>query len=262
MHTRPGFQILARCGYAARGVVFILLAGLALATGATDTKSAIDSLLTTPLGQLWVGLIGSGLVGFVVWRLAQSLGNADHHKGDLKGCAARMMLLGSACVYASLAFYSFDHAIGLGAASNSRAENDLAAWSMAQPFGMHLVGLIGAGFIIGGVVTITKGVLATFERYLHSYIRGRGLIRAICLYGLAARGILFVIIGMFFPYAVFTVNPDNAGSMPQALDWIRHLPFGAVLYTVAAVGLVAFGGYNFTEARYRVVGLPDLAEAQ
>ncbi len=68
------FEMLAKSGYVARGVVFLLIAGLALfsgvAGGEADSKSALTSLLQQPFGRIWVGLIGLGLLGFVAWRLA------------------------------------------------------------------------------------------------------------------------------------------------------------------------------------------------
>ena len=59
--------------------------------------------------------------------------------------------------------------------------------------------------------------------------------------------------GGFFAYAAFTVSPEQAGSIADALNWIRGLPFGGILYLVVAVGLVSFGAYNLILARYRIV---------
>ena len=258
MRTRTGFQLLARGGYVARGCVFILLAALALFTGATTTKSALDTLLSQPFGRVWVGLIGLGLAGFVAWRLAQSLANADSHENDAKGYAVRAMLLGSAIVYVGLAYYSFDHALGFGSAARSGGEKDLAAWIMSQPFGRYLAALTGIGLMAGGVVTIAKGFLAKYERYLDGHARESRMIRFICVYGLAARGALFLVAGGFFVYAAFKVDPQQAGSIADALNWLRQLPFGGGLYALAAIGLVSFGGYNLIEGRYRLVRAPDL----
>ncbi|MCV9999426.1 DUF1206 domain-containing protein [Pararhizobium sp. YC-54] len=262
MHRRTAFQILARSGYVARGIVFLLLAGLALFTGTATTKSALDSLLAQPLGQLWLGLIGLGLVGFVAWRLAQSMANADNHEQDFKGYTVRAMLFGSAVVYISLAYYSFDHAFGLAAARSSDGEKDLAGWAMAQPFGRYLAALMGLGFLIGGMVTIAKGVMGKYERYLEPQAKGNALIKIICVYGLCARGVLFAVAGVFFCYAAFTVDPQQTGSIADALTWLRQLPFGGILYVLAALGLFSFGGYNLIEGRYRIVRTPDLGEAR
>ncbi len=73
----------------------------------------------------------------------------------------------------------------------------------------------------------------------------------ISIYGLVARGLVFGIVGVFFLYAAFTVDPDQAGGMADALAWVQGLPFGRVIYAVVALGLAAFGIYNFVEARHR-----------
>ena len=205
-----------------------------------------------------MGLIALGLIGFVVWRLAQSLGNADNQNNDAKGIAIRIALFGSAMAYIGLAWYAIDRALGLGSQSGSGGEKGLAEWVMSQPFGQYIAGLIGIGFIIGGGVTIAKGVLRVYEQYLTAEARGSRPITIACVYGLAARGVLFVIMGGLFAYAAFTVSPEHAGSIADALNWIRGLPSGGVLYLVVAAGLASFGAYNLVQARYRVVREPAM----
>jgi hypothetical protein len=262
--SRSRFQLVARTGYVARGVVFVLVSALALfsgiAGGKPDTKSALDTLLSQPFGRVWISLVGIGLLGFVVWRMAQSLGNADNYKPDAKGFAVRAALFGSAIIYIGLAYYAFAHAFGFGAGTGTPGEKGLAAWTMSQPFGRYLAGAVGIGLIIGGVVTITKGVRRKYERYLDPEATDSKLITFTCVYGLAARGALFAVVGGFFIYAAFMVNPDNAGSMADALAWLRQLPFGSVIYTLAAVGLASFGMYNLIEGRYRLVRHPEISD--
>ena len=84
----------------------------------------------------------------------------------------------------------------------------------------------------------------------------------ICIYGLVARGVVFAIMGIFFAYAGFRVDPQQAGSMADALEWVRQLPFGSILYIVVAAGLAAFGIYNLVEARYRIVRGPSLDDVK
>ncbi len=255
------FELLARAGYGARGIVFILIAGLALFSGlgggSTDSKSALDTILNQPFGQIWLVLVGLGLAGFVFWRLAQSIGNADNQKPDAKGYIIRAALFGSAVTYAGLALYAVSHALGYSAGQGSGGgEASLAAWAMSQPFGRYLAGAIGLGFVVGGAVTAFKGVTRRFEKYLN--VGQSHALTLVCVYGLVSRGVVFAIVGVFFCYAAFTVNPDQAGSMSDALTWVRGLPMGGVLYLIVAIGLAAFGVYNFVEARYRQVQTPDL----
>ena len=264
MQTSSKFQLMARAGYAARAVVFFLVAGLALfsgiADGESETKSALDTLIGEPFGRIWVGLIAVGLMGFVLWRLAQSLGNADNQNTDAKGIAIRVALFGSAMTYISLAWYALDRALGLGWEGSSGGEKGLAEWMISQPFGQYIAGIAGVVFIIGGGVTIAKGFFRVYEKYLTAEARASKLITVACVYGLSARGALFVIMGGFFTYAAFTVSPEQAGSISDALNWIRSQPFGGILYTVVAVGLASFGTYNLIQARYRVVHEPAMIE--
>lgn len=255
---------LARTGYAARASVFFLVGGMALFSGLSggksDTKSALDSLLEQPFGRTWVALIATGLLGFVLWRLAQSLGNADRLPHNLKGTAIRAAFFGSAVVYAGLAYYAFQRALASTPHSGGRTETSLAEWAMSQPFGRYLAGAIGVGFIVGGGVTIAKGVLRKYERYQSEEATRNRLITITSIYGLSARGVLFAIVGGFFVYAAFTVDPEQAGSVADALNWIRALPFGGALYTIVAVGLASFGAYNVIQARYRIVRNTELQE--
>ncbi len=71
-----------------------------------------------------------------------------------------------------------------------------------------------------------------------------------------------MVIGGFFLLAALTVNPNQAGSLPEAMEWVQQLPFGGILYVLAALGLVAFGIYSLVEARYRRIEAPDPAHLQ
>lgn len=265
MPRKPNFELLARSGYAARGIVFLLVAGLALlsgvAGGKADTKSAVSTLLEQPFGRVWVGFIGLGLLGFVAWRLAQSLADSDGHGRDRKAIVIRIAMFGSAITYLGLAGYALGHAIaGIGGSEGS-GEKSLAQWVMSQPFGSYIAIIIGVGFIIGGVVTSAKGLTRKFQKYLR-LPDAKSVVSMVCIYGLVARGIVFAITGVLFAYAGFTVDPAQAGSISEALSWLRRLPFGSVLYMAVAAGLAAFGLYNLVEARYRVVRGPTVGDVK
>lgn len=263
MPRKPRFEWLAKAGYAARGTVFLLIAGLALFSGFAgaepESKSALSTLLEQPFGRVWVGLIGLGLFGFVAWRLVQSLADSDGHGTDGKAAVIRIAMLGSAITYFGLASYAIGHAVNAGGGDAGSGERGLAEWIMAQPFGSYLAVAVGIGFVIGGMVTAAKGLMRKFEKYVHIPDR-HGILTMICIYGLAARGVVFAITGILFTYAGFRVDPDQAGGMSDALNWLRQLPFGSLIYVVIAAGLAAFGVYNLIEARYRVVRGPTKSD--
>lgn len=59
--------------------------------------------------------------------------------------------------------------------------------------------------------------------------------------GYAARGALFLIVGIFFVFAGVTIDSAQAGGLADALVWVRGLPFGALLYGLSGMGLSTFG---------------------
>jgi H+/Cl- antiporter ClcA len=76
------YEVLARMGYAARGVIYLTIGALAsLSVLGTDqekpnSREAIISLNTQPYGEALLIALVIGLVGYVVWRLIQALNDA------------------------------------------------------------------------------------------------------------------------------------------------------------------------------------------
>ncbi len=267
MPDQVKFEHLARFGYAARGIVYVLVGGMALLSsvggGRTDQESALKMVLDQPFGWIWLGLIGLGLIGFIVWRLAQALLNADGHPDDAKGYVIRGGMLISAITYTGLASYALQNALQLslgGGSDNSR--ETWIAWLMQQPFGRFLIAAIGLAIIGAGAAQIIKGLRRRYLKYVPISPAQNRVLDLACVYGLAARGVVFFIIGSFFIYAGWASDAGQTGSTAEAMAWVRQLPFGGLLYAFIALGLFAFGAYGLIEARYRIVRSPASSEAK
>ena len=71
---RDAVKLFARMGYASRGVVYLLVGGLAALAalgqgGQTEgSRGALESVLTAPFGKIMLGIIALGLVGYAMWR--------------------------------------------------------------------------------------------------------------------------------------------------------------------------------------------------
>jgi hypothetical protein len=69
--------------------------------------------------------------------------------------------------------------------------------------------------------------------------------------GLAARGVVFCIIGVFLIQAALSANPEEARGLGGALDTLAAQPYGPYLLGAVALGLVGYGVYCAVNARYR-----------
>lgn len=261
-HNR--LETLARAGYAARGVVYLLLGAFALASAlwggnSEDTSGALSGLLGLPFGRILVGSIALGLLGYVLWKLAQGLLNADDLPDNAKGLLARAGQLVSAGANLFLMLTAAGLALNGGGSGGGNGEEKASAWLIQQPFGPFLLGLVACGILAAGAVQIWYGASDGYRKRLSLPHAHRAALEKICKFGLIARGAVLLIIGGFLFYAALTVSPEQAAGTAEALNYVHGLPFGRWLYGIIALGLVAFGAYGLIEARYRSIDAPSLA---
>jgi hypothetical protein len=266
MHNK--FETLARWGYMARGIVYLLLGGLALTSafyggsGAEGSSDALSTVLEWPFGRILLGLVAIGLFGYVLWRMAQGFLNADGVDDDWKGFAGRIGSLISAGANVFLALTAARMALGSSSGGGGNGEENASAWLLQQPFGPFLLGLGALGIIAGGLIQIWKGVKKEYRKHVAIPPQHGDLLNFICQFGLIARGALLAIVGGFILYAAMTASSENAGGITEALDYVHGLPFGRWLYGLAALGLVAFGGYSIIQGFYRQVDAPDMGDVR
>jgi hypothetical protein len=67
--------------------------------------------------------------------------------------------------------------------------------------------------------------------------------------GIAARGIVFVMVALLFAGSALRQSPDRAGGIDDALESLSGL--GKWPFLSIAVGLIAYGVYELLNARYR-----------
>lgn len=247
----------ARAGYAARGLVYLTISGLALfyvLTGHGDTvgpKGAMQDVSTLPMGELLLILLSAGLIAYAIWRSAQSLLNADNHKADAKGYAVRGGLLVSGLTHCFLAIYTFQLALGSTSGGDGGSEKTIVSSLLSHAFGNYLVMLAGGTLACAGLAQMWKGASGKFDDWLDMPSRYKTGLKFISAAGLIMRGVLFMILGGFIIYAGITYDPGKAGGVQEALLWVREQPYGNALFTFMALGLFAFSIYSFIEAGCR-----------
>ena len=255
--------VVARAGYAARAVVYLIIGGLATVAAfgsggqTSGSRDALKTLLGEPFGRTLLVIVGIGLFCYSVWRTIQAFKDPDNHGTDGKGLAIRASLLISAILHVSLGIFAISLVFTLGGGSSGGSggggQENFSAWLMQQPFGVWLVGLIGLAVIGAGIAHGIKGYRAKFERYMRIPESLQPGAQHLCRFGLVTRGVVLVIVGGFFLIAAYQADPSEAGGLAQAFDTVRSQPFGRILLGVVAVGLFAFGLYSALESAFRRV---------
>jgi hypothetical protein len=145
--------------------------------------------------------------------------------------------------------------MGSGAGgSSSSSEQDWTARLLSQPFGQWLVGLVGA-FVIGlGFYQLYKAYKAKFRKQMkwqQMSPNEETWATRIGRFGLAARGVVFTIIGFFLLEAARQSDPNQARGLDGALQSLAEQSHGPWLLGIVALGLVAYGIHMGVQARYR-----------
>lgn len=261
--VRAWIERWARFGHVARGVVYVLIGVLALqeALGAggetTGPAGAVAEAGQFSRPLLW--LIVLGIAGYATWRFVEAIFDPAHLGRDLVGLRKRTARFGSGLAHAALACAGAWAAMQgrIDEAAAQSAENQQArSWSetlLDWPFGRWLLVAVGIGVLISGVVQLYRAVAQTFKHYLRlaemSPAEQRWAVR-IGRFGIAARGFVFCLVGLFLVQAALRYDPSRARGFGGALKALEGQPYVPPLLGVVALGLIAFGVYSFIEARY------------
>jgi hypothetical protein len=256
---------LARLGYAAKGVVYIIIgflaAKLALGQGgqATDQRGALRDLAGQPFGHFLLIIVAIGLLAFGLWSLIQALYDTEGEGRNAKGIIGRIgyAVVGIAYIVLSFGAYQLVTGSGNGGSSTTSTTQDVTAKLLALPFGVPLVVIAGLVMLGVALYLYARAWRANFQRHL-ALSTLRPPVKKTMVFlgrlGYAALGVVFTIIGIFLIVAAVQFNPRQAKGLDAALGELLKLPLGQVLLGLVALGLLAYGVYSFVEARYRRIG--------
>ena len=236
---------VGRIGVAAEGVVYLLVAWLALQIalgsggGSADSSGALGTVARSPLGPFLLVVLGAGFVALAAWQaLEAALRSETGHR--IKSAAK--------CVLALLLAISCFRLLTGGGASTGQQQQTLTQRVLDAPGGAVLVVLVGLAIIAIGLRTIQKGVKREFEDKVEGSLSPT--LRKLGTAGYVARGVAFAVLGILVAYAA-TGDTAKSRGLDAAFREIAEKPFGTVLLVLVALGIAAYGAFQIATAPRR-----------
>jgi hypothetical protein len=255
----PWIERLARLGFVAKAAVYVIVGTIAARVGfgmggrTTDTRGAMATILAQPFGSVLLAAVAAGLAGYALWLILGAVLDAEGRGSDLRGVLLRLGASGRGLVHALLGTRA---ALMVAGSSTGRGDgvHEWTAWLMSAPFGPWLVAAAGASVMAYGGYQLYRVFAADLARHLdRSALRADALRWAVrfgrC--GMAARGLVFAVIGFFLIRAALNYDPRQAKGIAEALRTMASRSSPPWLLGAVAVGLVCYGLYQLFEARYR-----------
>lgn len=243
---------LARTGFAASGLVQVLLGALAIQLGVNHFADADQSGALEQLGQLpggfvllWVSV--AGLVSLALWLLIEAALMRGGSPANVWG--RRLRNAGKALAYGALALTALSVAEGHPSDASSSTRT-VSSRILDLPGGPVLLSVVGLAVVAIGGYLVTKGVRKRFLRdiTIPDLPAAGPVLTVLGIAGYLAKGLVLAVAGILFIVAAVTVRPDAASGLYGAFESLSTLPLGVALLIAVGVGLIASGVYNLLRA--------------
>ena len=244
-------------GYSGRGLVYLAVAGISLYSiwrggQAQDTSSALGWLENTWGGGIALFLILLGMLAYALWRFIDAAYDLEDYGSGGKGIIARIGMVVTGLLHLTIGAIAFSLLFGRGGSEDGSSIPRYVGTVMQWPGGRWIIGLIGILIVATGVYYARKGWKEKYRKHLRASrftTRWNPILKA----GLIAQGVVIGVIGLLFLFAAWRADPQAAGGVGEAFDWLSDQVYGQVIVVGVCIGLVGFSIFCFVNAAYRIV---------
>jgi hypothetical protein len=257
--TSHGLVRLGRLGYVAKGLVYVVMgflatqAAIGMGGRTTDTRGALRTIGDAPFGKLALGVVMIGLFGYAAWRLVSAAMDAERRGDESTSIALRIGEAVRGLAYGSLGLWTFRY---LTANTDTGSPTRSFTTSVLEmPAGRWIIIATGVSVIGYALWQLYKAASEKFLKRLDLSSCGnqtRLWVTRLGRFGIAARGIVFGMLGALLVRAGWRFNPSGVG-IEQSLDALGAAPMGGIVFGAVAAGLIAFGIFELATARFRVM---------
>jgi Domain of Unknown Function (DUF1206) len=246
---------LARAGFVARGLVYLIVAILAvkLAIGETGTttnqQEALRTIATQPFGKVLLILVAVGLAGYALWQLIRAA--IGHGAEGADTGSERLAAAVSGVAYGVLCLTAVEILAGSGteAGATKEATGGVLGW----PAGTVIVAIAGVVLVGVGIYQAYKGLARKFLAETKTGEMSENVRKGyttLGVFGYVARAVVFALVGYGLIKAAIDYDPKKAVGLDGALHKLADTSYGPPLLWAVAVGLAGFAIYSIANARY------------
>ena len=257
--SAPWLVRFGRLGYVAKGIVYVVMgflatqAAIGMGGRTTDTRGALRTIGEAPFGKLALGIVMIGLFGYAAWRLVSAAMDAERRGDEPTSIALRIGEAVRGLAYGSLGVWTFRYLT-----SNTDTGNpteSVTDRALLMPAGRWIVvaaGLVVIGYALWQLYKAASGKFLKRLDLSSCADQTRQWVTWLGRFGIAARGIVFGMLGALLTRAGWTFDGSGVG-IDQSLDALGAAPLGGIVFGTVAAGLIAFGIFELATARFRVM---------
>tara|TARA_R100000935_G_scaffold43442_1_gene65881 strand:+ start:422 stop:1204 length:783 start_codon:yes stop_codon:yes gene_type:complete len=250
---------IARTGLVAKGIIYAIigiltfLAAFNMGGQKTGKLQVIDFLEKQTFGKILLIVIALGLICYAFWRLMQAIKDPENIGDDKKAKVKRFAYFISGLLYLGFGVIAFLDAVGT--ANSSGGSSGKSSSFLATDTGLIVLGIGGVILIGLGIYQFTRIKEDKFEKKFSakalSEEKRKKTIYNSAYFGLASRGVIFLILGFFAIKASNTSDPDKIKTTSEVFSFLEDSSYGMYLLGVVSAGLIAYAIYVFMLAKYR-----------
>jgi hypothetical protein len=240
--------------YTSIGVIAIL-SFLRIKKGGAGENSLLVFFDRYFIGKLFIWIILLGMIGYIIWRIYETINDPYNYGTRLKGILKRSVIALSSVADALIAYIAIQALFGKGAreqTSQPAAQRETITNILANHWGQWLVITIGIITSIAAIVQFGYVITLSYMERLdidHLARWKKSCIHVAAWAGHFARGFILCIIGFFFIKAGMLKNAYYIVNTDKAFDFIRD-DVGHVYFIGVAIGTICYGFFMFAFGVY------------
>lgn len=248
----PVMQALARGGYAANGVIHVLLGAIMIiialgGRGDPDQAGALATVTDAPAGLALLWALAVLLGALALWHALQTVLVRGR---DLRAWGRRVSPAAQSVVYIVLCGIAVTVALGARPDSDESAK-EASRGLLATPGGVFVLAAAGLGIAIAGICFASIGIRRSFDKVVRIPGGAAGTTLTVAaVVGYIGKGVAIGIVGVLLLVAAFRQEARAAGGLDAAVHALLEQPFGPVLVFLVGLGLVSYALFSFLRVRY------------